>query len=63
MYGPCPIHAQLALVEVLSSLCSALFMLEGQLQEVGEKLHFCQFWAIFLILKILNTGRMEKKER
>ena len=26
MDGPCPIHAQLALVEVLSCLSSALFM-------------------------------------
>ena len=33
MDGPCPIHAQLELVKVLSCLSSALFMLEGKLQE------------------------------
>ena len=60
MDGPCPIHAQLALVEVLSCLSSTLFMLEGQLQEGKMNYIFYRSSDIFWFLKILNTWRMKK---
>ena len=60
MDGPCPTHAQLALVEVLSSLSSTLFMLERQLQEGEKNYIFYQFLDIFLIFKNIEYLKNEK---